>query len=274
MKSKLKLSSIFIYAFLFFMTLLSILPFYFMIITGTYVNEEIYTGIKLLPGNYLIENLRTVMSTNFMVFYKNSLVVSFIATVGIIIISSLTGFAFAKMEFKFKKALFIFILGTIMIPSQMGLVGFAIEMRWFGLTNTHLSLILPPMASAFGVFWMRQYIGSSVPNELLESANIDGSNILNSFIFIVIPVIKPALITLFLLFFLWTWNDYLVPLVMINKQELYTIPLAISMLGQLHRVDYAARILALTLSTMPILLLFAAGSKYLIQGMVTGSLKG
>jgi multiple sugar transport system permease protein/cellobiose transport system permease protein len=186
----------------------------------------------------------------------------------------LAGFAFAKMEFPGKKFLFMFVLGTIMIPSQMGLVGLAIEMRWFGFINTHLALILPALANAFGVFWMRQYIASSVPNEILESANIDGCNMFNSFIQIVLPITRPALITLFLFFFLWSWNDYLVPLVMINNQDLYTIPLAIAILGQLHRTDYAARILALTLATLPILIIFALGSKYLIRGMIAGSLKG
>jgi multiple sugar transport system permease protein/cellobiose transport system permease protein len=245
-----------------------------MIITGTYINEAIYTGIKLLPGNYFLKNLHTVMSTNFLLFYKNSLVVAIGTTIGVVFVSCLAGFAFAKMEFPGKKFLFMFVLGTIMIPSQMGLVGLAIEMREFGFINTHLALILPALANAFGVFWMRQYIYSSIPNEIIESANIDGCNMFNTFIRIVLPMTRPALITLFLLFFLWSWNDYLVPLVMINNQDLYTIPLAIAILGQLHRTDYAARILALTLATLPILLIFGFGSKYLIRGMVAGSLKG
>lgn len=274
MKKPVPLPKIIVYIFLFFMTLLSVIPFYFMIITGTYINEAIYTGIKLVPGDYFLQNLHTVMSTNFMLFYKNSFIVALATTAGVMFVSCLAGFAFAKMDFPGKKFLFMFVLGTIMIPSQMGLVGLAIEMRWFGFINTHLALVLPALANAFGVFWMRQYIASSVPNEILESANIDGCNMFNSFIRIVLPITRPALITLFLFFFLWSWNDYLVPLVMINNQDLYTIPLAIAILGQLHRTDYAARILALTLATLPVLIIFALGSKHLIRGMVAGSLKG
>jgi multiple sugar transport system permease protein/cellobiose transport system permease protein len=274
MKVRISFSYAIVFVFIICMTILSVIPFYFMIITGTYVNEAIYTGIKLLPGGYFLKNLHTVMSTNFMLFYKNSLIVALAATIGVMATSCLAGFAFAKMKFPGKNALFLFVLGTIMIPNQMGLVGLAIEMRTFRFINTHLALILPSLANAFGVFWMKQYIESSVPNEILESANIDGCNMLTAFIRIVLPISRSALITLFLFYFLWAWNDYLVPLVMINNQDLYTIPLAIAILGQLHRTDYAARILALTLATIPVLIIFSFGSKYLIRGMVAGSLKG
>jgi multiple sugar transport system permease protein/cellobiose transport system permease protein len=245
-----------------------------MIITSTYINEDIFRGFKFLPGNYFLKNLKSVMSTNFLLFYKNSLIVAILSTIGTVFISSITGFAFAKMEFPGKKIIFMFLLGTIMIPTQMGLVGLAIEMREFHLVNNFFSLILPSMSNAFGVFWMRNYIQSSIPNEIIESANIDGCNMVTIFLRIVLPVSRPALITLTLLFFLWSWNDYLTPLVLINNQEMYTIPLAISILGSLHRQDYAAQILALTMATLPILIIFALGSKHLIRGMVAGSIKG
>lgn len=271
---KFRLNKAAIYIFLLAMSVVSLFPFYIMIIMSTHVNEELFTGIQMLPGNYLAQNFHTIMSTNFLLYYKNSIIITLSSTIGIVTISTITGFAFAKMKFRGKNMLFYFILGTIMIPSQVGLVGFIIEMKWFGINNTFLPLIIPPMASAFGVFWMKQYIGASVPDELLEAAKIDGCGVMRTLIRIVAPVIKPALITLFLLFFLWMWNDYLTPLVILNDQKLYTIPLSISIIGQLHRTDYAARILCLTLATIPILILFASGSKYLIKGMIAGSIKG
>ena len=103
---------------------------------------------------------------------------------------------------------------------------------------------------------------------------MDGCGVMKSLIVIIVPLIKPAIITLFLLFFLWTWNDYLTPLVILMDQSKYTIPLSISLIGQLHRTDYAARILSLALATLPILILFGFGSKYLIKGMVVGAIKG
>ncbi|HEY5585215.1 MAG TPA: carbohydrate ABC transporter permease [Ruminiclostridium sp.] len=269
-----RLNRAIIYIFLLAMSVVSIFPFYIMVIMSTHLNEELFTGIKLLPGNYLLQNFHTILSTNFLLYYKNSIIVTLSSTIGIVVISTITGFAFAKMRFKGRSVLFYFILGTIMVPSQVGLVGFIIEMKWFGINNTFIPLIVPAMASAFGVFWMKQYISSSVPDELLEAANMDGCGVMRTLISVVVPVIKPALITLFLLFFLWMWNDYLTPLVILNDQKLYTIPLSISIIGQLHRTDYAARILCLTLATIPILTLFASGSKYLIKGMISGSIKG
>lgn len=258
----------------FIFSIFALLPFYVMIVMGTYVNEDLFKGIKLFPGTYVLQNLHTVLSTNFLNFYANSLYIAILTTVGGVFISALTGFAFAKYSFRFKKILFYFILATLMIPGQLGLIGLMVEMRWFGLGNSHFPLIVPAMASAFGVFWMYQYIGSSIPNELLESSRIDGCGDFRIFSFIVLPNIKPGLVTISLLLFLGSWNNYLMPLIMLNKENLYTITLGIAMLDSLHRTDYAAKILALALSTFPILILFSIGSKSFIKGLMTGSIKG
>lgn len=255
-------------------SLFSFLPFYIMMIMGTHKNEDLYGGLKLLPGSYLLENFRTIMQTDYFTYYFNSIVVALSATIGGVLISALTGYAFAKFQFRFKNGLFLLVLGTLMIPSQLGLVGFVMEMKWFNMINTLLPLIFPPMASAFGVYWMRQYIESSVPNEIIESAKIDGCHDFGIFLRIVLPVIKPALTTIFLLLFLWSWNSYLTPLVILNKESLYTIPLGASLLGNVYRTDYAARILALAVATVPILIMFSIGSKSLIKGLVGGSVKG
>ena len=274
MRNKFKFSRFFVIIFLIFLSIISLFPFYIMLIMGTHKNENLFKGLHLMPGNYLLENFRTIMSMNFLQYYKNSLIVTITTTLGILVISILTGFAFAKMKFRFKNTLFAFILATLMIPGQVGLVGFLMEMRVFGWNDTFLPLIIPPMASGFGVFWMKQYMEASVPDELLEAATMDGCGVMKSLIVIIVPLIKPAIITLFLLFFLWTWNDYLTPLVILMDQSKYTIPLSISLIGQLHRTDYAARILSLALATLPILILFGFGSKYLIKGMVVGAIKG
>lgn len=263
-----------IYPMVIFLTCISLFPFYVMIIMGTYVNEELFTGLKLLPGSFLFGNFRTVFAQNFLSFYKNSLYISLLATAGGVFFCALAGFAFSKFHFRGKKVLFLFVLGTLMIPRHLGLIGFVIEMKWLGLINTHLPLIIPAMANAFGLFWMTQYIGAAIPDQLLESAEIDGSSDFRSFVSIVLPNIKPGLITIFLLFFLWSWNSYLEPLVLLNKEPLYTLPLGITLLGNMYRADFAARILALAISTLPILIMFSAGSKYLIKGLMAGSIKG
>lgn len=252
----------------------ALLPFYMMIIMGTYYSEELYSGVKLLPGGYFLTNLHTVLKQNFFIFYKNSLIVSVCNTLGGVFISALTGYAFAKYQFKGKKPLFAFIVATLAIPQQLGLIGFVVEMRALGWINTLLPLIFSGMASAFGVFWMTQYISSSVPNEIIESGRIDGCNDFVIFFRLVLPIIRSALITIFLLLFLWSWNSYMTPLVTISNEKYYTIPLSIALISSEYRTDYAARILSLALSTIPIIGMFCIGSKHLIQGLISGSVKG
>lgn len=274
MKKRFHISHIPVYLVIFIFSVVALFPFYVMLIMGTYKNEDLFTGLHLLAGNYLGENMKTILATDFLLYYRNSLIVATAATIGSVLISALTGFVFAKFHFKGKNFLFLVVLGSIMVPQQVGLIGFVVEMKWFGIVNSFLPLIFPAWASPFGVFWMRQYIGSSVPDELMESATLDGCGVLRCFWSIILPVIKPALITLFLLFFLWNWNDYLTPLVILSNQKLFTIPLSINLIGQLYRNDYAARILSLAVATLPVLIMFALGSKYLIKGLVAGSVKG
>jgi ABC-type glycerol-3-phosphate transport system permease component len=255
-------------------SVVSLFPFYVMLMMSTYVTEDLFTGVKLLPGTFLAENFRTVMKAQFHRFYMNSLTVAVVHTTSAVFVSALTGYAFAKFEFKGKKGLFYFILGSLMIPPQLGLVGYVMEIRALGFGNTLWPLIFPGIANAFGTFWMTQYIRVAVPSEILESAMIDGASTMRVFFQIVLPIIRAALVTLMLLFFLWSWNNYLLPLVTISREPLYTVPMAIGLIGSEYRTDFAARILALTVSTLPVLLLFAIGSKHLIRGLTAGSVKG
>ena len=263
-----------IYLLMVMMSVCALLPFYMMIVMGTHYSEDLYTGVKLFFGKYFVQNFQTVMRQNFLLYYWNSIVVAGCHVAGGLVISALTGYAFAKFEFRGKKFLFAVIVATLAIPEQLGLIGYVLEMRWLGLNNTLFPLIVFGMANAFGVFWMRQYIGSSVPDEIIESGRVDGCREFGIFFRLIMPIIRPALITIFLLLFLWSWNNYMTPLVMISKEKLYTIPLSIALISSEYRTDYAARILALSMGTIPILILFSFGSKYLIQGLVAGSVKG
>jgi multiple sugar transport system permease protein/cellobiose transport system permease protein len=256
------------------LSLFSLIPFYIMVIMGTYRNEDLFTRIVLVPGTYLLENLKTVAASRFDLLYLNSLIVSLASTALSVFVSACAGFAFAKHEFKYKNRIFAFVLLTMMIPGQLGIVAYVIEMRQLELTGTLLPLILPWVANAFGVYWMTQYIRSAVPTEVLESARIDGCSEAGLFFRMVFPFIYPAVTTLSLLVFLWSWNNYLLPLIIVNKPELYTIPLGITSLGNAYRTDLAAQVLGLTLGTLPVLILFAVGSKSFIRGLTAGSVKG
>lgn len=263
-----------VYLFMGALSVCALLPFYMMIVMGTHYSEDLYKGVKLTFGDYFWQNLQTVMRQNFLLYYWNSIVVAVCHVIGAMFISALTGYAFAKYDFKGKNVLFTIIVATMAIPEQLGLIGYVLEMRWLGLNNSLIPLILFGIASSFGVFWMKQFIESSVPDEIIESGRVDGCREFGIFFRLIMPIIKPALITIFLLFFLWSWNNYMTPLVMISKEELYTIPLSIAMISSEYRTDYAARILALSMGTIPILILFSFGSKHLIRGLVTGSVKG
>lgn len=255
-------------------SLFSVLPFYIMIVMGTYQNEDLFKKIVLLPGNYLFENLHTVLETDFGHIYWNSILISVISTVLCVFVSTMAGFAFAKHHFRRKQLLFTFVLLTMMIPGQLGLIAYIIEMRLLNLTDTFLPLILPWIANAFGVYWMTQYMKGAIPTEVLESARIDGCSEIGTFFRIALPFTLPAVTTLSLLVFLWSWNNYLLPLIIINDPERYTIPLGIANLGSAYRTDLAAQILGLSMGTLPVLALFAIGSKSFIRGLTAGSVKG
>ena len=254
--------------------LVTVFPFYIMFVMGTYYSEDLFKGLALLPSNYLMQNLNTVLSSSFLSSYANSLYIAVACTLISSISSAMAGFAFSKYEFWGKSALFALVLAMLMIPSQLGMIAYIWEMKQLGLTDTHLPLILPALSSSFGVFWMRQYITDSVPNEVLDSARIDGGNDVRIFFQIVLAFIRPALMSTGLLFFLWSWNSYMLPMLVLTQPRLYTIPLCIATLRDFMRVDYGAQILGLSLGTLPMLCVFIVFSKSLISGLTASAVKG
>jgi multiple sugar transport system permease protein/cellobiose transport system permease protein len=256
------------------LALVFVFPFYAMIIMSTHVSEDLYKGITLLPGNYLGENIRTVFGAHFEVYYFNSVVISVCATILSVTVSMLCGYALSKYQFKGRNLFFSFIMITMMIPGQLGLVAFVVEMRQIGWVNTLLPLIIPAAASGFGVYWMRNYIAGAIPLELIESARIDGASEPRILWSISVPCIKPAIFSLALMHFVTNWNSFLVPLVMLNKPNLYTVPIGIINLNSAYRNDLAGKITALALGTIPLLALFAATSKSFIRGITMGAVKG
>jgi len=255
-------------------SLLSLFPFYIMIVMGTHYNEDLFKGIPIFPGDYWLENLKTVLKADFLHVYGNSLIVSVASVVLATLTSTLIGYAVAKFEFKGRKGLQMFVILTMMVPTQVGLIGYIIEMRHLGVGNTLWPVILVWAAFPFGAFFMIQFMRDSIPNDLLECARIDGCSEPGIFARIVLPIIKPGLATLATLVFLWSWNNYLLPLVTINRSEWYTLPIFISNLGIVHRTDYAARMAALTMTTIPVLILFVLGSKTFMKGLTAGAVKG
>ena len=242
-------------------------------IMGTYKNEDIFKGLRVVPGDYIAENFETIMQGDVLTPYINSISISLLSVISCIFISSLCGYGLSKFDFKGKKIFKQILMITLMMPYQISLAGYLMEMKWFGLNNTIWPMIFVFFANPFGAYWMTQYIGTAIPGSLIESARIDGAGEFRIYSTIVFPLTKPAIITLSLLIFLWSWNNFIIPLVFVTDPKQYTLPLFISTLGGAYRVDYAAKLLNLTLATIPVLVFFSVFSKYLIKGMTVGALK-
>lgn len=255
------------------LSIIAVAPFYFMVNMGTYKAAELYTGIKLTPSNYLTENFKSLLSIDFFRYYKNSLIVAGSCAVLTVIVCSLCGYALSKYTFKGRKFFINLVLLTMMIPTQLSLVGFVIEMKEIGWLNTHFPLIIPTAASALGVFWIRQFTREAIPDSVIESARLDGCGEFRIFMNIALPFMKPACMTLALLAFLWSWNSFMTPMIILNDESLYTVPLGIRQLATQFRTDIGAQILGLTLATIPMLILFGAFSKQLINGLASAAVK-
>ncbi|MDO4523430.1 MAG: carbohydrate ABC transporter permease [Eubacteriales bacterium] len=253
--------------------LIALFPFYMMIMMGSYKTTELYKGLKLLPGNYLLENIKSLTQIRFPLYYFNSLLVAGSVSILTVLVCAMTGYGISKYNFKGKEILTAIIMMTMMIPTQLSLVGFAKEMVLLRWNNTLLPLMIPPVANAFGVFWMINYTKAAIPDAVIESAKLDGCGELGVFFRIALPFMKPACVTLALIAFLTSWNSFLIPLIVISKEALYTLPLGIKQLANQFRTDIGGQILALTVATIPILFFFGYFSDNLIAGLASAAVK-
>ena len=273
-KTKKRISAVIKQIILILMTLVMFFPLYIVFVMGTYYSEDIFKGLPMLPSDYFLTNLKLVISKGFFSAYLNSIMVSVTSVILSILVSTMIGFALAKYNFKGKKFIFAFVMAIMMIPGQISMIGYMLEMRKMNLINTLLPLIFTWAAHPLGAFLMMQFISDGIPDELLESARLDGCSEPGIFFKIVIPCIKSGFVTLATLVFLWSWNNYVLPLILINKQELFTIPLMVNNLSNAFRSDYGAIMCALGLSVLPMIVIFSMCSRTFIQGIAAGAVKG
>lgn len=256
-----------------FMSLISIFPFYMMIVMSTYKTTELYTGLKLLIGDYLIQNFKSLTQINLLKYYANSLFVAVSCAVLTVLVCSLCGYGIGKYKFRGKKLLLSIVMLTMMVPTQLSLVGFVKEMNFIKWSSTLLPLIIPASASAFGVFWIQSFVQDAIPDSVIESAKLDGCGEVRVFFNIALPFMRPACATLALLSFMWSWNSFILPNVIISKESNFTIPLGIRQLSTQFQNDISAQILGVTLATIPILILFGIFSDNLISGLSAAAVK-
>lgn len=254
-------------------TLISIFPFYMMVIMSTHSSHDIITQINLLPGDSLLHNVRLLADKGFGRFYWNSFYTSLISAAAGTLVSAMAGYALSMFRFRLKGFLTGFVMCTMMIPFGVSIVGYMIEMRAMNLSNTHFPIMICIIVSSYGTYLMLQFMKSNLQVSIVESARIDGAGELRIFFSIVLPYIKASVSTLFLVLFLSSWNNFFVPMVFLNKTELFTLPVGIFTVGNQYNAEYGQKIFSLLLSTVPMLVIFAINSKTLIRGLTAGAVK-
>ena len=267
------------YALLVVVALLSLFPLYWSLVVASHDNSAIGAWPPvLMPGGQLWHNLTRLFSSdevnvNFWLALMNSFIVATVVTVAVVLFSALAGFAFAKLRFKGSGVLLLSIVAILMVPTQLGVIPLYIEISRFGWANHLQALIAPALVSAFGVFFMRQYLVQAVPDELVDAARVDGCHTLRVFWHVILPVTRPAAAVLGFLTFTMTWNDFFWPLIAMSPSN-PTVQVAVSTLASGYVEDYALVLAGTFISIIPLLVIFLFLGRQVIGGIVEGAVKG
>jgi len=260
------------------LSILSIMPFVIMFVNSTRSTFEIQQhAVSFVPSKFLLNNWKVLTSKSFNPAkgFMNSLIVSCGITGITLYFSTLTAYALVMYDWKLKNAFFSFIMAVMMIPATITIIGFYQMVYRIHMANKFIMLILPAMASPSLVFFMRQYMKPSVSPSLVESARIDGAKEFFTFNVIVLPIMKPAIATQAIFSFVTSWNDLFKPLILLTKQDKFTLPIMVSLLrGDIYRTEYGSVYLGLTLTALPLIIVYLVLSKYIVAGVAMGSVKG
>lgn len=228
----------------------------------------------LLPSAPTFDNYRALFERIGMGgYFLNSVLVSGATTLLSLAINAMAGYAFAKLRFVGRERLFKVLLAALVIPSQVAMLPLFLMLKQIGLVNSYAGVIVPGLASIFGIFLVRQY-ARSIPDELIEAARIDGAGEWRIFVSIVMPMLKPVLVTLAIFTFMGTWNDFMWPLIVLTDQSNHTLPVALASLSREHIQDVEMMMAGAVITVLPVLLLFLMLQRYYIQGLLLGSVKG
>ena len=265
------------YIFLGLVVLVSVFPLYWSLLIGSGDSSTLNDPDKSwLPGGRFLTNVAAVVdhpSVNFWAALRNSVVVSTVTAASVVLFSTLAGFAFAKMRFRGRGWLLAFVIATTAVPTQLGVVPLFILMSKLGWTGTMGAVIVPGLVTAFGVFWMTQYIGQVLPDELIDAARVDGAGSMRTFASIVLPIVRPAAAMLGLFTFVFTWTNFFWPFIVLDPGN-PTLPVALQTLQANYFVDYSIVLAGALLATVPLLLLFVVAGKQLVAGIMQGAVKG
>ena len=271
-KFKRHLARGFIYAFCIIIAISAFFPFYSMLISSSHSAFHILTRLNLLPGDQFIRNYeRLTVNMNIWRGMLNSLMVAAADTSITVYFSLLTAYAFAKFRFKGRDALFMLIIISMMLPGQLGIIGFFRQMSAYGFLNTYWPMILPSIASTGSVFFLKQYLDGALPDEIIESAYVDGCREITIYHKLVIPMSMPGIVTIAVMSFIGSWNSYLTPLIMLRSPSMFTLPLMIATVRDALHADYGALFMGLLVSTLPLVIVFMFSSKVIMEEISIGA---
>ena len=265
-----------IYVFCSFLSLLAIIPFWIMIVNATRSTMAIQQGVSLIPGTYLQYNWNVLASKNFNVAtgFMNSAIIAFGSTILSVYFSAMTAYGFKVYQFRGNKLLYAVVMAIIMIPGQVTGTGFFMFMYQLHWVNNRLALIIPAIASAGTVFFFRQYLEANLQISLVEAARIDGCGEIKTFNRIILPIMVPAMATMGIMAVIGSWNNYLTPLMLFTDPGLKTLPMMVQELrGDIYRTEFGSIYLGLTLTALPLIIVYFAFSKYIIAGVALGGVK-
>jgi multiple sugar transport system permease protein len=251
-------------------------PFFWMAITSLKTAPEIQrVPLQILPDHWLnLSNYQEVFKREpFVRYLLNSAIVASVAAVSSLVVSSLAGYGFAKFHFPGRDAFFLAIVGILMVPFQSVVVPLYIWVNRLGLLDTYLGIVAPDLVSVFGVFLMRQAI-EMIPNDYIDAARIDGCGELGIFFRVILPSVKPAMATLLIIKFMWNWNEFFWPLVVINSAKMRVVTIGLMSFTNMYFIEYNLLTAAAVISILPILLIFLTLQRWVVQAVVMSGLKG
>ncbi|GAA2031361.1 carbohydrate ABC transporter permease [Agromyces tropicus] len=254
----------------------SLFPLYWMFVVASNDSSAVNrVPPVVVPGAQFLDNAAQVFeAVPFWQNLANSFIVSIAIAIGQVLLSALAGFAFAKLDFPGRTALLVLVVGTMTVPLQLAVVPQFMIINELGWVNDLKALIVPGLVTAFGVFWMRQAIDNSLPDELVDAARIDGARNLRVFWSIALPSIRPAASVLGLFAFMTAWNDFFWPLIVLNSPGAFTVQVALRQLqSQAYVTDYGVQMAGIVLGTVPLLLIFVLLGRQIVGGIMEGALK-
>ena len=254
---------------------LTVMPYVYMVSASFKPGEELFSiPIQLFPDSLYLGNYDLLFGkTNFVSWFFNSVFIGVSRMVLAVVISLMAGYAFAKYDFRFKNVLFIMLLATLTLPIYVLIVPLYSMMVTFGWTDNYIALILPLAAQAIGVFLSRQYL-LSIPDEILDSARVDGAGEWGIFWRIIVPLSQPVIAVMAILFFTASWNDYIWPLVVLTQDQMFTVSLGLPTLVGPYSQEYGAVMAGSFISTVPIVIIFLIMQRRFIEGITQGAVKG